>query len=826
MNRTTLLSLALLTAGVTAANAANITWDVSPGTVGAGNSTITGGTGTWNLANGNWTVDAGANNIAWDNTLNAADIAVFQGTGGTVTLNNGGAAINAGGVTFATASYVLAGATATDVLAFGGNQGAITSSALGTTGSNLATVSANLTGTAGLTIASHGNLTASGGSSGARLVVSGDNTGLTGGIAITSGLVNFTTSAAAGSASTTAGSGNQLTLSNGGGLLWTGTGTQTLGNNVVLSTGGGTFRVYGTQTLVLNGALSGSTGFNKTDGGTLVLNGTNTYDGATNVQGGIVRLGSASALGSTTGGTVVSSGTTLDLNGQTIGAEALTLSGTLGNTSATAATLSGAVTLAGNSTVNGTGNTTLSGGVGGAFALTKNDAGSLTLSGTNTYTGITTVNGGALDFGSTGSLANNANFLIRGATASVGTGASLNTGTGQIKVGDLAAVTATLNQTGGTIATTNTIFVADAATTTIGNVNLSGGSLSTTGILLVATRGTGTVNISGTAAVSANRLWFGHNSVSGATTNGTVNLNGGTLTVGGIEKPGAIGTSTFNFNGGTLKASQSNAFFLAGNNGSTGSAAITRANVRDGGAKIDTNGFNVTIGQALVHSNIGGDNATDGGLTKSGAGTLTLTGTNSYTDATAVNAGTLLINGNSSTVIGTATVASGATFGGTHSYGGAVTVAGTLAPGASIESLTTGTVTFNDGATYDWEMADTTSTGADLLAINGDLNLNGTVTLQVTDSGTWNLGDKLTLISYTGSWNGGLFTLDGNELVDNSTFSFSSLDWLIDYDDTIEGSNYDSEAAGSFVTITAVPEPSVALLGALGVMLIFRRRMP
>ena len=39
---------------------------------------------------------------------------------------------------------------------------------------------------------------------------------------------------------------------------------------------------------------------------------------------------------------------------------------------------------------------------------------------------------------------------------------------------------------------------------------------------------------------------------------------------------------------------------------------LTAANVRNGGAVIDTNGFNDTIGQALVHSSIGGDNATDG----------------------------------------------------------------------------------------------------------------------------------------------------------------------------------------------------------------------
>lgn len=64
------------------------------------------------------------------------------------------------------------------------------------------------------------------------------------------------------------------------------------------------------------------------------------------------------------------------------------------------------------------------------------------------------------------------------------------------------------------------------------------------------------------------------------------------------------------------------------------------------GANIDTNGFNVTVAQPLLHSTIGGDAATDGGLTKLGTGTLTLTGASTYTGATTVSAGTLNVNNN------------------------------------------------------------------------------------------------------------------------------------------------------------------------------------
>ena len=47
------------------------TWDITPGTVGAGNGITTGGSGPWNTTNGTWTNDAGASNIAWNNGARA-----------------------------------------------------------------------------------------------------------------------------------------------------------------------------------------------------------------------------------------------------------------------------------------------------------------------------------------------------------------------------------------------------------------------------------------------------------------------------------------------------------------------------------------------------------------------------------------------------------------------------------------------------------------------------------------------------------------------------------------------------------------------------------
>jgi autotransporter-associated beta strand protein len=124
------------------------------------------------------------------------------------------------------------------------------------------------------------------------------------------------------------------------------------------------------------------------------------------------------------------------------------------------------------------------------------------------------------------------------------------------------------------------------------------------------------------------------NYAGGASSSCTYNLNAGTLTVPQIIASSPNGIRNFNFNGGTLKAAGNNATFLA-------SGVATAANVRNGGAIVDDVGFNVTIAQPLLHSTISGDSAIDGGLTKLGTGTLTLTGANTYNGNTTVKAGTL-----------------------------------------------------------------------------------------------------------------------------------------------------------------------------------------
>lgn len=211
--RRPLLLLASASLAMIHAHAADVTWDTSPGTVGGGDSAIIGGTGTWDTANGNWTTDAGVNNIAWNNSNN--DTAVFGGTAGTVTIDTlDNLGVTVGGLTFNTSNYILAGATG-ETLTFG--------AAGDIANSGTATISAVIAGSSTITKTGAGtlNLTAINTFTGdtvisvGTLVVGGNNTAATlgpvnyaGDIAINGTLLQFTNSTSQNFSGIISGSGN------------------------------------------------------------------------------------------------------------------------------------------------------------------------------------------------------------------------------------------------------------------------------------------------------------------------------------------------------------------------------------------------------------------------------------------------------------------------------------------------------------------------------------------------------------------------------------------------------------------------------------------
>ena len=334
-------------------------------------------------------------------------------------------------------------------------------------------------------------------------------------------------------------------------------------------------------------------------------------------------------------------------------------------------------------------------GVTGALHITSTGGVSMPgkwfFTGRDLGTGTVTVDGGTLSADSvriatsawTGATTTGTLNIINGGTVTT-TGATVANdaaGWGELNQGTLNVVGGTLNSendmvgsiggaagalgqinigTGGVVnlaSTTERWLLVNQYDSARGQVNVNGGTLNLNANTDIRFSTNGGVGIS-SLSITGGAINGGTGSVvdlnwGGGAVDNTVNLNGGTLTIGQVIARTTSGSRVFNFNGGTLKAAGSTAnFFDAG--------VASAANVRNGGAVFHTAGNDVTIAQTLAHSGIGGDAAIDGGLTKNGAGTLTLTGANSYTGSTTVNGGALAVNGGSLPDSGTLVINTGA----------------------------------------------------------------------------------------------------------------------------------------------------------------------
>ncbi len=507
---------------------------------------------------------------------------------------------------------------------------------------------------------------------------------------------------------------------------------------------------------VINNNSAGAT--NKAGAGTLRATGTNTTNGAFNINAGTFEAGSDRALGwgsaignTSVAGTTVASGAALDINGVTVN-EVVTLNngGLLTNSNlTTAGTLSSG--LAGVRVVDagsgytaaptlgftgggGTGATATAGVTSGALSsVTTTAAGTgfitpptVTITGAGTLaTASATISqlvltGSGNQIGGAGTLAVNGIMTGTGTYSKVGAGV-LNIGTGGSTFSGNATIeSGTVNLNGQGVVNVSSGLGAMVGTRSI---TLNGGTLAF-----------GTNNIfgnGGTAAV-ANLPTIVVNPGATLTTNnynvvGPITLNGGTLTDSRTGAPG--GYQAWELKGGVSTGGSAASLITSANGWGEHLVGTVTFNVAD-----VTTGTDLTVATKLLNSSADNGSAV-AGLTKTGTGTLVLNAANSYTGTTTVSAGTL---------------------GGTGSVAGPLAVAatGTIAPGASAGTFGAGNTTL--AGTYACEID---GANKDTLAVTGNVDLTGS-TLAIT---VLNAPTQATypILTYTGTLTGTFATVTG-----------------------------------------------------------------
>ena len=251
-------------------------------------------------------------------------------------------------------------------------------------------------------------------------------------------------------------------------------------------------------------------------GGVLTLTGNNTYTGATNLNAGILNVGSAGALGG--GGAIVFGGGTLQYSAA--------------NTQDYSARFSAADGQTINIDTNGQ-SVTFAGVLPTGGSLTKLGGGTLALDAANTYTGTTTINGGTLTVPADASLNGGGNITV-------GSGGTFNV------LGSVAPASASLLTLDGSSSQPATAFLSGTAASLTVGADMYGRSE------IVGNNGYGVFNQSGGTNNLIGVLNLGY--LTGS--NGTYNLSGtGTLSTTGNENVGYSGSGTFNQTGGTNTAS-------------------------------------------------------------------------------------------------------------------------------------------------------------------------------------------------------------------------------------------------------------------------------
>lgn len=458
------------------------------------------------------------------------------------------------------------------------------------------------------------------------------------------------------------------------------------------------WNVRSSRTATFNGNISGYPGLTLNGEGTVRLGSANTYSGDTIVNAGTLVANDNTAL--STGQLV--------LNG-----------GNLSNT--VSCKLPNDVTLSANAGVNvdASQTLTLNGSIAGSGSLTKNGTGTLKLSGANTNTGPTIVSAGALDIANTSALLTTSAVTLAGGTLLEPNldGVVIRAPITVASSGTTATISAPTNNPGGLIVSTLTL---DSVMSGSGNVTFSSSvpqNVLSTVYLGAQSTYTGSTLLNTTAATDGTtngeqqiivKLGI-HNALPPATV----------LTIDGGNGSGTGRVAELNLNGFHQQLAGLTNIIRSGTTAALRIQRIVNSNISTPAILTIHNSSNHTFtgilggsasGSVAAAAMPGSTSGNNFGLTKSGAGTFTLSGANSYSGDTTVNSGTLalgasnVISNNSKIVIGNATL-SAATFTDTL---GTLDITST----AKISLGTGADLSFAESSAIDW-------TG-------GTLNLTGT----------------------------------------------------------------------------------------------------
>jgi autotransporter-associated beta strand protein len=655
----------------------------------------------------------------------------------------------------------------------------------------------------------------------------------------------LTLQAASGNASITVDSGATGNLNLGYNGIGTAGGALVLGSNLDINHNG-------SGNLTFSRQITGANGFTKSGTGTMIVTNfnANSFTGAANFNGGRAIFGNTSSAGgdlntasavnlgggtleirtaiatnkTLTANTTVSAASTLAYNNTTAGNQALTIqTGSMAlNADLTVQNISSNTTLANAIIINR--NMT---GVGNLIVDTYNNVNSRTA---NTDLALGRVALGGSNNAWTG------NLVISKGTAQLFGDTALgqfNAGSGDIILGETGNsfgagfVAAASTPTAGAKTLSNDIVVrsggfrtlrggSDHSYTFSGSVALEGDLNVHNGLFFTDKTMTLSGNISGVGGLSITesgnpnftRL-SGNNTYAGATTIGA----GAVLNI--MSASGnAIGDSsavTFDGAGATLAFNTtSETVGSIASFGNSGAIALGGNLLTTGG-----NGASTTYGGVITGTNTSG-------LTKVGAGTMTLSGANTnFLGRTIVNGGTLTVNGS---LGGGIDVSSGSLLNGSGTIGGASTVNGTLSAGNSPGQMTfSSDLSLGTGSNLVWELFGNTSSdvsqfdrvnvGGSLLASSGSgitLDFGTTAGGSTVDwsNAFWDTAQTWTFLTVTGTTTGfSNLSLLNTSFLDASGNSLAA---------ARSGSSFSITQSGSDVAISYVPEPSTGSLLLMG----------